>query len=237
MTNTSDNGAGEGPEQADLAGEYALGLLEGAERAAFEARLNEDALLRAEVVRWQEHFAALGMDVEEVTPPATVLASLKRELWSENRLPWHRRIRIWEYALGGITAALLAFAVYNFGGLGGPQERNVLQASIENADSGLQVALALDVTADLLRIEQTGPAPQAGRAYELWAIADGAAPVSLGVLPAARVTALRLVEEQKQLLRVGVTLALSDEPAGGSPTGAPTGAVLGAGAVQALTNL
>jgi len=42
-----------------------------------------------------------------------VFGHFKRELWSENRQPWRRRIRIWEYALCGIAAALLAYFVYN----------------------------------------------------------------------------------------------------------------------------
>lgn len=236
MSDKPEVGDGEASSGSDLAGEYALGLLGGAERAAFEARLNEDEALREEVARWQEHFAALGMEIDEVTPPASILGNLKRELWSENRLPWRRRIRIWEYALGGIAAALVAFVVYNYSGVGAPGA-SILRASISNEQSDLQIVLALNAGGDLLRIEQAGPEPIVGRAYELWAIAEGSAPVSLGVLPVARVTALRLSAAQAALVHVGVTLALSDEPAGGSPTGAPTGAVLGAGAVEALTNL
>ncbi|MGB7316418.1 MAG: anti-sigma factor [Planktotalea sp.] len=236
MTDERETGATQTPENRDLAGEYALGLLAGAERSQFEATLNENAALREEVARWQEHFAALGMDVEEVTPPASVLSNLKRELWNENRLPWQRRIRIWEYALGGVAAALVAFAVYTYSGQNAPGA-TVMHASISNTQSELQIALALSVGSGLLRIERVGPEPHNGRDYELWAIAEGAAPVSLGVLPKARVTALKLDETHARLVRVGVTLALSDEPAGGSPTGAPSGAVLGAGAVQVLTNL
>ena len=223
-----------GPGGTDRAGEYALGLLEGAERIAFEAELAQDAALRQEVARWQEHFAALGMEIEEVTPPASVYQHLKRELWGENKLPWHRRVRIWEYALGGIAAALVAYAVFNWSDFNA-QDPNILSAQIENPDSGLQVALALSEGSGLLRIEYSGAEPADGRSYELWAIAEGAAPVSLGVLPRERVAALKLNDAQAALVRVGVTLALSDEPEGGSSTGAPTGAVLGAGAVQVLT--
>ena len=236
MTDERDESAGSAPRSADLAGEYALGLLSGAEKAAFEVEINKSAALRAEVALWQEHFAALGMDVDEVTPPKSVLSNLKRELWGENRLPWRRRIRIWEYALGGVAAALVAYAVYNVNDFNGG-DVPVLRASIVSEQSGLQVAFAMNLGADLLRIEQAGPAPATGRSYELWAIAEGAAPVSLGVLPSERVTALQLSAAQAQLIQAGVTLALSDEPAGGSPTGAPTGAVLGAGAIQVLTNL
>lgn len=221
---------------SDMAGEYALGLMEGQDRVEFEARLVDDAQLREEVARWQEHFAALGMQVEEVAPPASVFEHLKRELWSENALPWRRRIRIWEYALGGIAAALVAYVVYNTNDLT-TQSGPILQAQIQAEPSGLHVAMAFSRETDLLRIEYSGPQPEAGRTYELWAIVDGNAPVSLGVLQHERISAFRLNTAQARLVRVGVTLALSDEPTGGSPTGAPTGAVLGVGAISVLTKL
>ena len=220
--------------ETDRAGEYALGLLQGNERTEFEAQLAQDTALRQEVARWQEHFAALGMEIDEVAPPASVFAHLKRELWGENKLPWHRRVRIWEYAIGGVAAALVAFAVYNMGDFT-TDTPEVLSAEIQGSEGTLQVALALSKGSDLLRVEYSGAAPADGRSYELWAIAEGEAPVSLGVLPLERVAALKLSAEQSELVRIGVTLALSDEPAGGSPTGAPTGAVLGAGQIQLLT--
>jgi hypothetical protein len=71
------------------------------------------------------------------------------------------------------------------------------------------------------------------QSYELWLIpAEGGAPISLAVLgqldarielPAARV----------DHVRSGAKLAVSVEPAGGSPTGAPTGPVILIGEVRA----
>lgn len=60
----------------------------------------------------------------------------------------------------------------------------------------------------------------AGQVHELWVIAPGAAPVSLGLLddPQLVVTYPRPP--------AGWTLAVSIEPAGGSQTGAPTGPVI-----------
>lgn len=236
MTDEMDHKGPDGPGGADLAGEYALGLLEGAERAEFEARLAADPELRGEVARWQEHFAALGMDIEEVTPPKSVLRHLQRELWGENKLPWRRRIRIWEFALGGVAAALLAWVVYGTE-LMTPQPDPMLRAQIGAEDAAVRVALAFSEQTGILQIERTGAAPQEGRVFELWAIAGEAAPVSLGVLPEAAIGALALRPEQARLVSAGTVLAISDEPLGGSPTGAPTGAVLGAGEVMPLTNL
>jgi anti-sigma-K factor RskA len=70
------------------------------------------------------------------------------------------------------------------------------------------------------------PAPPAGSDYELWALPKGAAPVSLGVLPAAGAASRTLTLMQKQALALSTQVAVSIEPLGGSRTGQPTGAVL-----------
>ena len=56
--------------------------------------------------------------------------------------------------------------------------------------------------------------------------AQGAAPVSLGLMPASGEVRLALNDRQRAALAAAANVAVSDEPAGGSPTGAPTGAVL-----------
>jgi anti-sigma-K factor RskA len=70
------------------------------------------------------------------------------------------------------------------------------------------------------------PARPAGSDYELWALPKGAAPVSLGVLPAAGASTRTLTVMQKQALARSIQVAVSIEPLGGSPTGQPTGTVL-----------
>ncbi|MGH8204486.1 MAG: anti-sigma factor domain-containing protein, partial [Steroidobacteraceae bacterium] len=64
------------------------------------------------------------------------------------------------------------------------------------------------------------------RARELWALPEGAAPVSLGLMPESGSIRLALDDRQRAALAAATNVAVSDEPAGGSPTGAPTGAVL-----------
>jgi anti-sigma-K factor RskA len=70
--------------------------------------------------------------------------------------------------------------------------------------------------------------PGVGRDYELWILpAGGAAPRSMGLLPtgsARRDAQLPVV--LGSLLGTAQGLAISLEPAGGSPTGAPTGPVV-----------
>jgi anti-sigma-K factor RskA len=70
-------------------------------------------------------------------------------------------------------------------------------------------------------------APANGQVYELWMLPNGgAAPVSLGLLPMMGEIALPLDAARTAILANTGTLAVSVEPAGGSPTGAPTGPVV-----------
>jgi anti-sigma-K factor RskA len=50
--------------------------------------------------------------------------------------------------------------------------------------------------------------------------------VSLGLMPATGRLRLALDDRQRAALAIAANVAVSDEPPGGSPTGAPTGAVL-----------
>jgi anti-sigma-K factor RskA len=77
-----------------------------------------------------------------------------------------------------------------------------------------------------VRAVRGGVVPTA-RDYELWALQPaGAAPVSLGLMPRDGSAQRTLTEVQRRALLAASQLALSDEPTGGSPTGAPTGTVL-----------
>ena len=77
----------------------------------------------------------------------------------------------------------------------------------------------------------TTAAPPSDRAFELWAIAPGATPRSLGVIsPNGELKLSRLPAD----LRDGATLAISIEPIGGSPTKLPSGPVVYIGSVKAV---
>ncbi|MFT5948474.1 MAG: anti-sigma-K factor RskA, partial [Paracoccaceae bacterium] len=83
-----------------------------------------------------------------------------------------------------------------------------------------------------LSITRIAGAAVPGRVLELWLIAEGAAaPVSLGVMPDITPATLSVRKELRTLM-IGGTLAISDEPLGGSLTGAPTGAVLATGKIS-----
>jgi anti-sigma-K factor RskA len=75
----------------------------------------------------------------------------------------------------------------------------------------------------------------AANSFELWMLpgeGPDQAPVSLGLIPASGEISLRLTAELAAALVAAGGLAVSLEPAGGSPTGQPTGPILYQGVIE-----
>ena len=210
-----------------LVGEYALNLLAGADRRAFEARLVTEPDLAALLVDWQERLAVLAEDVAPVTPPRGLKKRLDARLFGARKpARGASPMRLWAGLVSGLVAALVAVAL-----LLPPQAAPDLIAEIAAEDRSLVVEVEFFSQTRELRVNRVTGAAAAGRALELWLIAEGAeAPVSLGVLPEDP-TAQIIVAEALVGALTGATLAISDEPPGGSPTGQPTGDVLAVGLV------
>jgi len=226
------DGSADGPApDAVLAAEYALGLMASAEARAFAARLDAEPALRRLLAEWEEGLAPLADTVPPVDPPARVKARLEAAI-----APPAQRRRS-SVRLGGWFGGMLAAGVFAVAVLLVLPLRQValppdFTAAIAATDGTLQLAAAL--SGDRLRVERLAGSAPAGRVLELWLIAAGAsAPVSLGVLPDAGVADLTVPAALTAAFAGGV-LAVSDEPPGGSPTGAPTGTVLATGAITSL---
>lgn len=226
----------EGPENEDdrvLAAEYALDLLSAEERAQFEARLDTDADLRAEVVAWDEHFASVILDeIDPVDPSPQVAKRLQTILFKPEKQSFWQQI--WPYGLGGVAAALVLWLTISTGVLipddTGLQPDLVAELAPTPDGEGLVIRAAVDTTRGAVEVVRAAGAPPEGRVFELWLIAGDAAPVSLGLLDEGNSTLIDLPQDLVALLP-GALLAISDEPPGGSPTGAPTGAVRAAGSL------
>ncbi len=222
-------------EDADRihAGEYALGLLPVDEAAQFEARMAREPELRALYAGWAEDLAGLTDGIPDVVPPATLKGRIDADLFAAS--PSVRRpFAGWRglgWLVGGAAAAAVAVLLAVNGGLLTTEpELPGYTASIAAEDGSLMLAASYDADGGLLYIERLAGTAPAGRALELWLIAGGNAPVSLGVLPDSGTARLNVAEDLRAQINGGL-LAITDEPPGGSPTGAPTGTVLASGTV------
>ncbi len=205
-------------DEADLlAAEYVLGVLPLPDRLAAERRLAEDPDFAARVLDWETRLAPLA-EAYAPLPAPDLLPRIEARLFPAPARPARWR---WLLPLGALAAAASVAAVL----LLTPAPAPPVIATLAAAEAGGPAFEAHSDGTHLILRRIAGPAPGAQESYELWAIAPGAAPVSLGLAPDATTTLTVATPP------AGWTLAISREPAGGSPTGAPTGPVLAAGTV------
>jgi anti-sigma-K factor RskA len=213
-----------------LAGEYVLGTLDDAERRAFQRRLLTDPAAVAAVAMWQDRLAPLLLTVPEAVPPAT---------------HWSRvgRVRRWQMA----TAAAALVALVSSGIALRPRAEPVapapqvaqvaptplFQSVAALSEQGASPALLVtyDSAGKVMRVMPVNVAPRPGHSLELWVIAGKAAPKSIGLM---REDGAMALEKMALDMQQQMTIAVSVEPKGGSPTGLPTGPVIYSGQMLSL---
>ena len=216
-----------------LVGEYLLGTLRGGARRRFERALREEPSVALRLRTLQRQFAPRYSESVAETIPSGGWSRLERELdLSQHRTPWYSRtsfLRVWAF---GATAALLVSAALLM--LRPPSETTltpIAQLAMKGAPPSITAHLSTDGRTLVLQAARpviAGPL----QSYELWLIpAEGGAPQSLAVLGQLD-GRLQLPAGYVGRLRKGAQLAVSVEPAGGSPTGAPTGPVILSGAIS-----
>jgi len=187
-----------------LAGEYAMGLLQGAEARVFEDRLTRDPDLRAIYAAWADDLTA--MDPPDLAPPGNLQDALNLHLFGPPESLWHK---LRGYVVLGTGVAALGLVGIVFWPAS-PDYTGTLVAS------GLDMDAAVYADDRRLRVRlDVSDAPE-GKSHELWIIAVDAAPVSLGVVTHGNVTIPAGVS------LVGAVLAVTVEAEGGSPDGTPT---------------
>ncbi|WP_299848425.1 anti-sigma factor [uncultured Roseovarius sp.] len=220
-----------------LAAEYVLRLLEREEERAFEARLERDSALMREVNAWSERLSGMDAEFAAETPRAAIKAHLMERLFGapERTTSIWQKLSLWQGLSFAslLVAGFFAWQVTQLAPVDTPASGPLYVSEIAAEDQSLRVLAVYDSDSDALQINRTAGQAAAGRTLELWVITDGNAPVSLGVLPDAQTTEITLPEEFRAQV-ADLTLAISDEPPGGSPTGQPTGAVLAVGTVTEL---
>ena len=245
-------------EWQEQAAPYALGSLSPEERRAFEAHLAGCAACRADVRAFTEVAGALAHTAPSAEPPRglrdRVLAEARRVrpirmgVARRSPLPWLAAAAALLLAVAGaVEAWRLTSRVHKL------ERRIAVLDSITAADDS---ALALLTGPDVNVVTLAGtdrrpsarvvwnrarnrfvvlafdlPAAPPGRTYQLWAIAKGHSPMSMGTFNTdahGRARVLLPVDQQIAALGFVDNCGLTQEPSGGSPQPTETPRLLGA---------
>lgn len=247
-------------DRSVLAGELALGVLDGEERAAAMRLVIGDRDFAREVERWRAQLAELFARWPEATVDdaveARVLAAtggrgepdragVVRSIGSR---PAERPVRRWQAATGAATAlaaGLLGLLVLR-PDPAPPPAPSVSQPIPLPAPAPLiavltptegrraaPVAAVFEPGTGVVRLAGAVAVPDR-RIAELWSIGSDGTPFSLGLLSDGAAPRLTVATTNRARLARDVVLAISIEPPGGSPTGAPTGPVIATGALTTV---
>jgi anti-sigma-K factor RskA len=215
-----------------LAAEHALGLADASAREA------SDPAFAAAVDAWRARLDPL-LGPERAPPP---------ELWERivARLPANdvdpaRRWRFATFAASAAAAVLLGLLVARPAGetpapapqVAASAPARMMVAALTPKDGKGALSITYDKSAGQMVVNPMGM-DAGGRTPELWVIPADGKPRSLGVVPEKAAAAMTVPPEHRAMLAEGVTLAVSLEPEGGSPTGAPTGPVVMTGTMSAV---
>ena len=231
----------ENPELRDrLAAEYALGTLRGAARRRFQKLMAGDQGLRDLTLQWELRLNDMAATVKPVTPRPQLWQAIDRALGPVPR-PQHERpgllSGLWEslgfWRASTLGAAALAAALVLYIAIGRPVAPETRYIAVLIDDKATPVLVASLTAEDgKLSIKSVKPTNVAAdKDLELWLVPQqGTSVRSLGVLKGMQAL-VKLTEGDASDLSQGGTLAVSLEPAGGSPTGTATGPILYVGPV------
>ena len=224
------------------AAEFALGTLDTGERAAIAARRQREPELDAAILDWEARLAPLAESAPPVETPRDYFTSIEARIAApkaaaapplastgpadEMGAMLRTRLARWRaVAIGASSLAALLMVGLVFRETtreAGPHEFvAVLQKSADSP--AFTVSINLDTRE--VTVRPVAAAAPAGKAYELWIIADKlGAPRSLGVIDATEITKPNKLAGIDPATVESATYAVTVEPPGGSPDGKPSGA-------------
>ncbi|MBW4330473.1 anti-sigma factor [Stakelama sp. CBK3Z-3] len=224
-----------------LAGELAIGVLEGDARAEALRLQLSDARFAERVEAWQLRLGPLLSRIPETPAPASLWPAIERRLSDQTEQRPVSTLRRWQAATFVTGAAAALFAGLFFvrpspepvivtRDVPRPVLVQAATARLGKADSGPSFAARYDPLADRLRIEADGV--NAGeRVPQLWVIPADGTPRSLGLISGSGSSQVAVPPALRAYLRPGSSLAVSLENTQGAPHTAPEGEIIATGTI------
>ncbi|MBB5050863.1 anti-sigma-K factor RskA [Afipia massiliensis] len=236
-------------ERDTTAADYVMGLLDAADEAAAEKRLESDPAFAAAVSAWRERLSEFDTSAEPVTPSPDLWRRIAETTKKEtiSALPGARNAvlgaTVWNnihfWRTTGLTAsvAALLFAVIALGALTTSKElrrdlvalaqsKPVYVAILVNdatKEAGAVVNAFANGRVELIPLKAIDVPP--GRTLQVWTLWDRAiGPKSIGITGQSRTLQLNLESLPETVADQLFEITL--EPEGGSPNGRPTGPIL-----------
>lgn len=241
------------PSEELLAGEYVLGVLDADQRWQVQSRILAEPRFALLVDAWEARLEPWLMRFDAAEPSPHVWPRIRTALgWSSVQGArggvWNS-VGFWRAATGlAMAAGVIAFVI----GLR-PSETVAPSQPVTGqvATSGEQAAKPVVVLARdngtpgwLASIDAVHnkilmvPVPSAldvsGLVDELWIIAPGQAPYSLGFVSNEKSHTVEVPAAIRRALAVGATLAITLEPQAGMPHAAPSGPIVAKGNIAAI---
>jgi anti-sigma-K factor RskA len=183
-------------------------------------------------------------DLPDEAPPAHVWDRLQSRLGWTPRAGrtglWHN-LSFWRWA--GLTSFVAACALAvgltqllsSHNATEPAANAQYLVATLARQGGGAGWTATVDAEhGQIVIVPPQGFTTASNQSTEMWMIPPGSKPISLGVIDAQHPTVIRVAQPKLPMLKAQITLAVSLEPHGGSPTGQPTGPVLAAGPTEGI---
>jgi len=216
-----------------LAAEYVLGTLHGRARARFHSLMRYDPDLRHLVAEWEARLIPLAAAAGEIAPPARVWDALSKRIGGAAQgAGWWADLPLWRGLAVTSAAFMLVLAI--FVGMTPRPEPPMAMVAVMSDEKGAPAMVvswpAMKAMRDphiRIKVVQEHPVMEPGTSWELWMLPGGkAAPVSLGLIKTDADQVMKIKPALADNMEAAWGMAMSVEPAGGSPTGAPTGPVI-----------
>lgn len=215
------------PDRSAMAAELALGLLEGAERAAALRLMLSDPGFAAEVEQWRARLAPLYDGFADIPAPAGLMGRIDQLIDAESQAepqlvvlpppaPAASSVRSWKIATFGLSAlaAVLALALV----LPGPQspqvpsaDPDVAVAQLTGPIDGLLLTARYDSSTSEMLVRVEGM-PVTDTEPELWIVPADGQPRRLGRLLRGGVTRIAVPEGHRKFIDPVSQLILTMEP-------------------------